>query len=294
MTTRTKETIENPEAEKKKEPPRPGGSSTQRLFEARGRGLSVDPSVTSLRKRGAYDISITHVPSDRTVSFPAFLTTISDGVAPTYGGEVYYGRMDAAPVYQNTTRTITVGFDVLSYSEEEARQNLFNINNLQSFGYPEYEDSGTGATTIKSPPLLRVKLANLICDARTGGGLLCYTSQISFDPDLNTYGAFQVDGNIIPKMYTITLSLTVLHEHELGWVGDSLRDPGIANGDFPRKLNSPQASQQGTTGGGVAQATPGIVEGTPAAFDPNADGVNTRQAGTEELGQANATNVLGG
>jgi hypothetical protein len=95
-------------------------------------------------------------------------------------------------------------------------------------------------------------------------------------------------------MYTITLSLTVLHEHELGWVGDSLRDPGIANGDFPRKLNSPQASQQGTTGGGVAQATPGIVEGTPAAFDPNADGVNTRQAGTEELGQANATNVLGG
>ena len=83
MSARTKENIENPEAERKKEPPRPGGSSTQRLFEARGRGLSVDPSVTSLRKRGAYDISITHVPSDRTVSFPAFLTTISDGVAPT-------------------------------------------------------------------------------------------------------------------------------------------------------------------------------------------------------------------
>ena len=295
MSTRKTENIENPEAEKKKEPPpRPGGSSTQRLFEARGRGLSVDPSVTSLRKRGAYDISITHVPSDRTVSFPAFLTTISDGVAPTYGGEVYYGRMDAAPVYQNTTRTVTVGFDVLSYSENEARQNLANMNLLQAFGYPEYEDSGTGATTIKSAPLLRVKLANLICDARTGGGLLCYTSQISFDPDFNTYGAFQVDGNIIPKMYTVTLSLTVLHEHELGWVGSSFRDSGVAASDFPRKLNSPQATQQATTGGGVAQATPGIVEGTPAAVDPNADGVTTNQAGTEQLQQANASNVLGG
>ena len=302
MSSRTKENIEDPQGERTKETSKPSG----RTPTGRRGGLSVDPAVTRLRRNGAFDISITHVPSNRNVSFPAFLTSISDGTAATFGGEVYYGRMDPSPVYQNTTRTITVGFDVVSYSELEARHNLMQINNLQSFMYPEYEavggpaftGGGGGTTTIKSPPLLRVKFANLISDAVTGGGLLCYTNQVSFDPDLekgvfeatSTIGGTNISaGDIIPKSYTVTLTLNVLHEHSLGWQGSNFNDSNIAVGDFPRKFNTP-APQPPSTPPATAQ---GVEAGTAAATGPNDDGVATSQAGTEEQQQSQANSITG-
>ena len=302
MSARTKENIEDPQGERSKETAKPSARTSR----GRRGGLSVDPAITRLRRNGAFDISITHIPSNRNVTFPAFLTSISDGTAATFGGEVYYGRMDPSPVYQNTTRTITVGFDVVSYSELEARHNLMQINNLQSFMYPEYEavggpaftGGGGGATTIKSPPLLRVKFANLISDAVTGGGLLCYTNQVSFDPDLekgvfeatSTIGGTNISaGDIIPKSYTVTLTLNVLHEHSLGWQGSNFNDSNIAVGDFPRKFNAP-APQPPSTPPATAQ---GVEAGTAAATGPNDDGVATSQAGTEEQQQSQANSITG-
>jgi len=306
LSARTKENIEDPQGERTKETSKPSARTSR----SRGGGLSVDPAVTRLRRNGASDISITHIPSNRNVTFPAFLTSFSDGTAASFGGETYYGRMDPSPVYQNTTRSITVSFDVVSYSELEARHNLVQINNLQAFTYPEYESvgggpaftgGGGGATTIKSPPLLRVKFANLISDAVTGGGLLCYTNQVSFDPDLDK-GVFEAtstiigfDGNdiaagdIIPKSYTVTLTLNVLHEHSLGWQGSNFNDGNLKVGDFPRKFNTPAPQSPA-----APPATQGVEAGTPAATGPNDDGVATSQAGTEEQREMQANSITGG
>ena len=277
MAGRTKENIENKEAERTKEAPskltRPrlpvGAMNKDRRFHPdkfavipRG---SIDSGITNLRKDGAYDIRIIHVPTDKSVTFPAALTSFSDGTAASFSSETYYGRMDPAPIYSNTTRTITLGFDVISYSEAEAKHNLRQMNLLQSFMY-RVPRCRRGATTIKSAPLLRVKLANLICDAQTGGPLLCYTQQVSFDPDFNTYGAFMDGANLIPKMYTVTLSLNILHEHTLGW-GTNGFGNGIGS-NFPRRLGVPQppSTTQEQNSQGV-----GVEAGTPAAVDPNAD-----------------------
>ena len=300
MAGRTKENIENKEAEKTKEAPSklttprsPVGSLSKDprfpgdKFAVVPRG-SIDAGVTNLRKDGAYDIRIIHVPTDKSVTFPAALTSFSDGTAASFSSETYYGRMDPAPIYSNTTRTITLGFDVISYSEAEAKHNLRQMNLLQSFMYPEYRDAAGGATTIKSAPLLSVKLANLICDAQTGGHLLCYTQQTSFDPDFTTYGAFMDGANLIPKMYTVTLSLNVLHEHTLGW-GTNGFGNGIGD-NFPRKFGdtpSPPSTNQEANRAGA-----GVTAGTPAAVDPNADGVATRQQGTEEQRQASNNQLL--
>ena len=61
------------------------------------------------------------MPTDKSVTFPAALTSFSDGTAASFSSETYYGRMDPSPIYSNTTRTITLGFDVISYSEAEAK-----------------------------------------------------------------------------------------------------------------------------------------------------------------------------
>ncbi len=299
MAGRTKENIPNTEAERTKETPEklttPRAPVGRMNKDPRFPGddfaviprRSLDAGITNLRKDGAYDIRIIHVPTDKSVSFPASLTSFSDGTAAAYSSETYYGRMDPAPIYSNTTRTITVGFDVIAYSEAEAKNNLIQMNLLQSFMYPEYRDAAGGATTIKSAPLLRVKLANLICDAQTGGPLLCYTQQVSFDPDFNTYGAFMDGANLIPKMYTVTLSLNILHEHTLGW-GTNGFGNGIGS-NFPRRFGIPQppSTTQEQNRQGV-----GVEAGTPAAVDPNADGVATRQQGTEEQRQASTNELL--
>jgi len=85
--------------------------------------------------------------------------------------------------------------------------------------------------------------------------------------------------------------LSILHEHELGWREGQFGGRDVGD-NFPRRSNIPEASAQETAGGGNPEPTPGVTEGTPAAVDPNADGVNTRQAGTEEQRQASTNEVL--
>ena len=142
MAGRTKENIPDTEAELLKETRAEFKARTSRgslnkdprfpgdKFAVIPRG-SIDAGVTNLRKDGAYDIRIIHVPTDKSVTFPAALTSFSDGTAASFSSETYYGRMDPAPIYSNTTRTITVGFDVISYSEAEAKHNLRQMNLLQ-------------------------------------------------------------------------------------------------------------------------------------------------------------------
>ena len=94
--------------------------------------------------------------------------------------------------------------------------------------------------------------------------------------------------NLIPKMYTVTLSLNVLHEHTLGW-GTNGFGNGIGD-NFPRKFGdtpSPPSTNQEANRAGA-----GVTAGTPAAVDPNADGVATRQQGTEEQRQSSTNQLL--
>ena len=159
------------------------------------------------------------------------------------------------------------------------------MNLLQAFMYPEYGDEHGGASTIKSPPLLRIKLANLIANAQTGEGLLCYTNTVGFDPDLG-YGVFQTEsGEIIPKVYSVTLSLTALHEHNLGWNSDGTFRGKAKN--FPRPDITPKATEQNPNFQGsannISDGTPGIAAGTPGI---------TGQTPPEEQSQAQSDSIL--
>ena len=66
--------------------------------------------------------------------------------------------------------------------------------------------------------------------------------------------------------------------------GDGIGD------NFPRKFGdtpSPPSTNQEANRAGA-----GVTAGTPAAVDPNADGVATRQQGTEDQRQATKNNML--
>ena len=114
--------------------------------------LLSDPAVDNLMNIGPI-LEITHVPSAQTLKFAAFITAFDDKFSSSWSTVDAYGRMDTMPVYQNTRRAISVGWDVPSFSLAEAKKNFSNLSILEKFLYPEYEgDSDLGASTIKSAP----------------------------------------------------------------------------------------------------------------------------------------------
>ena len=62
--------------------------------------------------------------SDSVVSFYAFITSFSDSMNSSWNEEQVYGRPDPIGTFQNTTRKISLAFDVPAGDIIEAKINL--------------------------------------------------------------------------------------------------------------------------------------------------------------------------
>lgn len=213
-------------------------------------------------------LAITHIPTGRTVSFPAYLETFSDMYTSEWNAEDVYGRMDPIATFISTRRSLSLAWNVPAASYEEAQLNLGKMNNLLSFLYPLYEaESVGGATAINQAPLVRISFGNLVRNPVTGKGLLGYLNGFTFDPDLEA-GMFYgdptktrqgVDMNFdsdalypsveyLPKTFRVNTEFNVLHEHSLGFqraTSDnsgktfSFRAKGILDNNYPYYSNAP-------------------------------------------------------
>jgi hypothetical protein len=105
-------------------------------------------------------VTITHVPSGRSIYFKAFIMAYTETFSPDWSSETVYGRADPIYQFKNTTRNITVGLAIPAASESEAFENLAKVQALTQFLYPNYSQAGI-ATTISQSPLLRLGLMNI-------------------------------------------------------------------------------------------------------------------------------------
>ena len=207
--------------------------------------------VADLTNKG-FKLHFTHVPSNESVWFPAFIESFSDAYNSEWNAEQVFGRMDPIATFMNTRRAISVAWTIPSDSPQNAIDNLEKIGKLMSFLYPAYR-AGTGATTITMGPLMKLKFGNLIQDSDTGGALLGYVNGFTMDPLLDEgmhtweLGADSIGapmkmkgkagetggilprgiGNpgvqYIPKTVRLNCEFAVLHQHPLGWHGSKLR-----------------------------------------------------------------------
>ena len=174
-----------------------------------------------------WQIKFTHVLTGAHETFQSILTDYSDTFESTWAEEQIYGRMDPLYTFQNTSRTISISWDVVSDDVAEAEANLGKFQNLAQMLYPTYRDAG-GLKTMDGAPLVRVKFTNLIQDAKTSGdsrasqkGLLgVIKGGLSFNPNLEVGVVTSRTGVIIPKIYSVTCQIGVLHEHDLGYIGN--------------------------------------------------------------------------
>tara|TARA_Y100000114_G_scaffold95447_2_gene88780 strand:- start:2537 stop:3238 length:702 start_codon:yes stop_codon:yes gene_type:complete len=185
------------------------------------------------------------------VIFKAYIKSLSHEFQSTWNSENVFGRMDPIATFQGTVRKVSVSFDILAGSLKEAKENVKAIGSFTSMLYPGYKSNpsavaeegvvneqqtlsgdvtGVTANSISRSPLIKMKLANLVQDS--GGGLLLgWIDGLSFDQTIES-GVFIQDGMHYPKQFSVSVTLNVLHQHDLGfdenneWNGDPLQDGG--------------------------------------------------------------------
>jgi hypothetical protein len=205
----------------------------------------VGPLVTYIKQKD-YVIYFTHVPTDKTVSFPAFLTGFEDSYSSDWETTSVFGRMDPIYTFQQTNRTITFSINIPSADEVEAQKNLSDVRTLTKFLYPTYLNN-SNATTISKAPLVRIKFVNLINTRPDGSGargLLGKMQGVSVSPD-NDIGYFDPGTNLFPKVLSLNISFEVIHESYPGVLasGDSL---GVNEQEIPEfPLAIPVGFEQG-------------------------------------------------
>ena len=144
----------------------------------------------SLRKDPFFEIVIKHLPTSQRISFEGWVTQISDDYTSNWSEQPVYGRMDPLVTFENTQRTIQLGFDIVSDDMAQAVDNLVKINSLIEFLYPMYEGSGRSLqNTLKAAPLLGLRWTNLINNTSDSGFLYGYIKGgLSYAPEIEQGG----------------------------------------------------------------------------------------------------------
>ena len=211
--------------------------------------LGGTPDIGYAEKSQAV-LSFVSMVTGGSVEFPAYLTDFSQNFASTWNQEDVFGRNDPISTFQSTRRTISLAWDVPAGSASRAKANLESYGDLIKMLYPGYitetttnrstmeqrteeaqvfesNDRAAYTQTMAKSPLIKIKFANLIQNsAAQGEGLLGFVDGFSMKPDLSM-GYFSQDGELYPKVFSISCSFTVLHQHDLGfgsqkqWIGNS-------------------------------------------------------------------------
>lgn len=151
--------------------------------------------------------------SGHTVSFIAFVSTFSQTFSSNWNEAEALGRMDNIATFKNTTRSISVAWEIPSEDAQTAIENLNRCNALIAMLYPSYTDKGNndaGSYIMSKPPLVRMQYSNLIQTPK-GNGLLGYITSLNWTPVLEM-GSFHHGGDIYPKVISISIEFNVLHE----------------------------------------------------------------------------------
>ena len=174
-------------------------------------------------------IYFTSTISGEVVKFKAMLTQFEDQFSSEWNSEQVYGRNDPIQTFKNTTRKISIGWDVPAASFTEAAKNMMKSAELIRMLYPSYEKRGS-LSTINQAPVIKVGLRNLI-QGYNGQELLVTLDGITFSPDLEAgwfdtnedvvaatgTSLFARGPNLVPKLLKFSCTMTVLHQMTIGY-----------------------------------------------------------------------------
>jgi hypothetical protein len=159
--------------------------------------------------------------------FRAFLKPgLAETFTPDWQLERYYGRVDQIPIYQGTTRSINMAFDVVAWKPEDLPVMWRKLKKLQSMVYPFYNGRGF----LNSGPIVRMRVGDLIA-GQGGKGLPGYITSMDWSYDDGIWNT-EVDAKI-PRKVSVSLGFTVLHEGNPGTYPYAKAEKGIDDPEVP-------------------------------------------------------------
>ncbi len=219
-------------------------------------------------------------PTKEQVYFKAFITAFSDTYSPNYSTNQVFGRTDPIHIYQNTTRSITLAFQVPAASEGEAFENLGRVQKIIQMLYPGYS-SFDNALTLSEAPLVRLKVMNLLSSkesfttTRTSDSQTSDKESKTFEKYYTNYkssaapnkgtlgvitsctvthnledaqkGVFEKSENVVlPKTIDVNISFTPFHEETIGRIVGS-EDLGVDDFGVEKKNVFPYGVDLGSS-----------------------------------------------
>ena len=199
------------------------------------------------------------------IKFPAYITQFQDSFSPKWSPTEVFGRADPIPTYANTTRAINLGVLVPCFNKVDANENLKKINTLIKNLYPGYQQLRSGTRVLDSPPLVRIKFANLLINhTNPAKGLLGYITSFSTDMSIRERGVFLgTDGSsgyMFPRAIGFTMAFSPLHESTVGWDVSKAEAEFFGNNNFPYNVKN-------TAGEVVANPDPKVGLGAEYSLD---------------------------
>ncbi len=147
----------------------------------------------------------------RYVFFRAFLKGFNESVQPEWNIEKYYGRVDPVGVYMNTSRTFSISFSVVAFSQAGLTTMWRKIANLMKMLYPTYSNG-----TLKKAPVIRLRIGDVMADG-AGLGLPGFITSYEADYmpypwDISRYSTRETETGKVPMGADISFSFQVIHE----------------------------------------------------------------------------------
>ena len=212
----------------------------------------------------AHVIEFYHIATGRTVKFKALITVFSDNYDSQWNDEDVYGRMDPIKTFKSTKRSISLGWDVVAGSKEEAILNMTNCSTLFQMMYPTYESTGS-SSTLQAPPLFKLKVLNLVQDVSAGtkpgtyasakdAGLVGSVAGFRYSPNLDDGFFAEGQGTVYPQSLNLECEFSCLHTHPLGYGPDGeLRNK---RGNFPYNISRGAKEPEATGGTAITPTAP--------------------------------------
>jgi len=167
---------------------------------------------------------------DKTCTFPAFITNLSDNFTSNWSVKTAYGFQDQVGIFTGTNRSIALGLRIAAADPEAAREYQQRLNMIAASLYPQYDSDGIPS----SSPIIGLKIENLVHD--NGFHLFGWLNGLSLTPNVTEGGFYNVGSGypMIPTLWDMSFEFNVLHNNRPGF--SKGRQPGGGDERFPVQL----------------------------------------------------------
>ena len=134
------------------------------------------------------------------IAFHAFISDISDSYSATWAGATGIGRVEPAYIYGGTTRSISLGFHIISTNSGDFDEMWYKINKLITLVYPQFS-KGRVLTNDKykfTQPFSQVQTASPLVRIRLGDIFKTNYSKFSLARLFGAGNVLEIDGEAPP------------------------------------------------------------------------------------------------